>query len=232
MQTWLILALALSFLAGCGGGGGGNGKCVFGPSECSYGSGSTSTAGSGSSSGSASGFSQSGTGDSTFVIPLNVSVLRIQAQFPGSVSTFFVDVAGRSLVVETIGTSRNPSSFDGTYVVTPGALVEITNSNGVSWTATAVQVDSASNAGLFSRSGTGDAVFILPARASRYRIQAMYPGSIQTFFVDSSGSSLVIATIGTSRTPARFDGTYALPGGSRIEITRSSGVLWSFIETP
>ena len=236
MQTWLIVAMALLLLAGCGGGGDAKGECVFGTSACSKNSGSTSGPGPGpgpgSGSGSSSGFTQSGTGDSVFVIPSNVSVLRLQAQFAGSSSNFVVQVDGRLLVNEIIGTSRSPPSFDGTYVVTPGAQVAITNASGVAWTATAAGVDSGSTAGSFARSGTGDLVFELPSRVSRYRIQATYAGSSQNFVVYSSGSLLVNSIIGTSRTPANFDGTYALPSGSRIETKNSSGVSWSFIETP
>lgn len=234
MRAWFFLAIAPTLLAGCGGGGDQKGECVFGPIACSYGTapGSTSAPTSGSGSGSAAGLIRSGTGDSVFAIPSNVTVVRIQAQFSGSSSTFFVDVAGRSLVSAAIGTSQTPEAFDGTYIVTPGAQVEITNSNGVTWSVTSTSVGTSSTAGLFTKAGIGDTVFDLPARASRYRIQASYAGTIQTFFVDSSGRSLVSAAIGTSQTPPAFAGTYTLPSGSRIEITGSSGVSWSFNETP
>ena len=112
--------MALLLLAGCGGGGDVKGECVFGTSGCSYGVGSTSTSGSGSS----SAFTQSGTGESVSVIPSNVNVLRIQAQFAGNSSDSVAQVAGQLLVNEIIGTSRSPPSFDGTYVVTPGAQLQ------------------------------------------------------------------------------------------------------------
>lgn len=227
MRTILILAVAMTLVAGCGGGGDQKGECVFGPRACGSSSVSPSTPGSGST----SDFTQSGTGDSVFSIPSNVSLLRIQAQFAGSSSNFIVRIAGQTVVNEIIGTSRNPPSFDGTYVVTPGAQVEIRDSTGVSWTATAARVDPAVG-GLFARSGTGDTVFDLPTRASRYRIQATFAGASQNFIVRANESAIVNSIIGTSRTPMNFDGTYALPGASRIEIRNSSGVSWSFTETP
>jgi hypothetical protein len=112
--------------------------------------------------------------------------------------------------------------------------VEITKSSGVHWTITQVITDTspANPTGLYAKSGTGDTVFALPAGLSKIRIQATYPGDSSNFIVWVAGSSLVNTIIGKSKLPANFDGTYIVAGGSIVEITKSSGVVWSFTEAP
>jgi len=80
-----------------------------------------------------------GTGDTVFTIPANVTKIRIQGSFAGNGSNLIVRIGGTLRVNEIIGTSRSPSAFDGTYLVTGGSIVEITSSSGVAWTFTEVQ---------------------------------------------------------------------------------------------
>ena len=83
---------------------------------------------------------------------------------------------------------------------------------------------------LFTKSGSGDAVFDIPARVTRIRVQGTFNGATSNFIVKVAGSNIVNVIIGTSRDPVALDGTYALVGGGTVEITSSSGVLWTFTE--
>lgn len=228
MRAFLVL-LGLAFaLTGCGGGDS-PGRCLFGPSACETtnpvigGTGGTSPT---------TNFSQSGIGDTVFTLPASVGIVRIQATFSGTSSNFVVKVAENLIVNTIIGTTRNPSSHDGTYVVAAGGQVEISNSNGVSWTVSSTTAGSTSSGQLFAKSGSGDLVFDLPARNSRYTITATYPGTSSNFVVNVNGSLIVNSIIGSSRIPVSFDGTYLLPSQGRVEITNSSGVVWQFLELP
>lgn len=73
-----------------------------------------------------------------FDMPTTVSRIRITGTYPGSSSNFMVDIDGRSVVNEIIGTSEVPPSSDGIYL-TGGGVVAITNSSGVAWTFTEVR---------------------------------------------------------------------------------------------
>lgn len=86
-------------------------------------------------------FTRSGTGDQVFSLPSYVSRVRIQASTPSRCQNFAVEVANRLLVNVILGTCSvaDARTFDGTYVVTPGGLVEITISTGVNWTFTEVR---------------------------------------------------------------------------------------------
>jgi hypothetical protein len=174
-------------------------------------------------------FTKSGSGDTVFDIPTRVTRIRIQGTYSGTSSHFYVDIAGKSVVIDSIGTSHNPVTFDGTYLLTGGGTVEITSSSGVSWTFTEVAADnSPAPAGLFTKSGSGDTVFDIPTRVTRIRIQGTYSGTSSHFYVDIAGKSVVIESIGTSHSPVALDGTYLLTGGGIVEITSSSGVSWTF----
>jgi hypothetical protein len=82
---------------------------------------------------------------------------------------------------------------------------------------------------LFKKTGMGDMVFTLPTSVTRIQIQGKYSGNSSTFIVSIDGSSVVSEAIGTSQYPTDFDGTYLTKGGT-VEITRASGVEWTFTE--
>jgi hypothetical protein len=230
-SIWTCILFAI-FLVGCGGGGGNPGTCSGSPIYCAEAAGAGGAATPGTTGGGSTDlFTKSGSGDTVFDIPARVTRIRIQGTFTGASSTFFVDIAGKSVVIETLGTSWNSVAFDGTYLLTGGGTVEIKSSSGVSWTFTEVAVDnSPAPAGLFTKSGSGDTVFDIPARVTRIRIQGTFTGVSSNFFVDIAGKSVVIETIGTSQNPVAFDATYLLTGGGTVEITSSSGVAWTFTE--
>jgi len=226
MRQLIIALLASTILAACGGGGPDTGVCVFAPSDCRSSPTAPNTTPTNPS------FSRTGTGDTTFILPSTVTVVRIQAQFTGSTSNFIVRV-GSDLVVNTIvGTSAASQTHDGTYVVAPGATVTITNSNGVSWGLSSTSAQAPPAGGVFSKSGIGDQVFDLPSRNARYRVQANFPGTSSNFIVYVAGSLAINSIIGISQTPVAFDGTYAFSSGARVEIQNAPGVTWSFIELP
>jgi len=84
--------------------------------------------------------------------------------------------------------------------------------------------------GNFTKMGSGDTVFELPARSIRIRIQGTYQGTSTNFIVGVAGLNVVNEIIGTGRSPQSFDGTYDFPNGGKVEITNSSGVAWEFTE--
>ncbi len=83
---------------------------------------------------------------------------------------------------------------------------------------------------LFSKSGNGDAVFDLPARVTRIRIQGNLNANSSNFIVKIAGQLVVNEIIEISSNVRTFDGTYLLVGGGTVEITGSSGVSWTFTE--
>lgn len=83
-------------------------------------------------------WTQSGTGDNVFDIPQYVPRVRITGDYTRSSSNFIVYVAGKLTVNELIGTSWGSTHFEGTYLVTAGA-VQIQSSSGVAWTFTEVR---------------------------------------------------------------------------------------------
>ncbi|MEO5733932.1 MAG: hypothetical protein ABIQ87_09585 [Rubrivivax sp.] len=221
--TALLCAVAL---AGCGGGGPDSGACGFAAADCR---GATTTP---NPSPVGSAFSRSGTGDTSFALPGDVSLVRIQGQFTGTSSNFVVRIGNDLVVNEIIGVSAVPQAHDGTYVVNPGATVTITNSSGVTWSVSSASSQAPPSAGIFSKSGSGDQVFDLPGRAARYRVQASFPGASSNFIVRVAGSLAINSIIGTSQTPVSFDGIYVFPAGARVEVQNSSGVGWNFTESP
>lgn len=227
-----FLALVLSLLVACGGGGEATGTCVFGPEACNVGGGGGGAQGSGSGSGSsAATFIRSGTGDTSFALPSNVTTIRVQAQFPGASSNFVVRADNQLLVNALIGSLFTSATHDGTYTVPAGATLEISDSNGVEWTISAVNVTAPSGAA-FSKVGSGADVFLLPARASRYRVTGTFTGTTENFVVFADDRLLINSIIGTSSIPESFDGTYSLPASARIEIRDADGVSWTFTESP
>ena len=226
-SLWACILLTL-FLFGCGGGGGTPGT----------GSGGQSNSGTGTGTGTGTGnaipglFTKSGTGDTVFELPANVTRIRIQGTYTANSSNFIVKIAGSNIVNEILGNAQNAVAFDGVYLLAGGGTVEITKSSGVSWTFTEVKADSSLiPAGLFTKVGTGDTVFDIPARVTRIRIQGTYTANSSNFIVKIAGKSgLVNEILGTSQNRTVFEGTYVIAGGGTVEITRSSGVSWRFTE--
>jgi len=85
-------------------------------------------------------------------------------------------------------------------------------------------------AGSFSKTGTGDMVFEIPASVTRIRIQGSYADNSSFFVVKVAGSLLVNELIGTDWSSTTFDGTYLVTGGGTVEITKSSGVDWTITQ--
>ena len=83
---------------------------------------------------------------------------------------------------------------------------------------------------MFTKSGSGDTVFDIPARVTRIRVSGTFTGATSNFIVKVAGSNIVNVIIGTSKNPAGFEGTYVLVGGGTVEITSSTGVSWIFTE--
>lgn len=80
-----------------------------------------------------------GSGDTVFDIPRNVTRIKIEANYPGRSTNFIVKIAGRLVVNELLGPAFGPSTFTGTYLIAGGGTVEITNSSGVNWSFTEVR---------------------------------------------------------------------------------------------
>jgi hypothetical protein len=176
-------------------------------------------------------FTKSGSGDTIFDLPAQVTRIRIQANFVGNSSNFVVKIAGRLVVNEILGASGDKSTFDGTYLLAGGGTVDITDSSGISWTFTEVVADNGSvSSGLYLKSGTADNVFEMPARVTRIRIQGNFDGSSSNFVVKIAGRLVVNEILGTASNIRTFDGTYLLVGGGIVEITDSSGNSWTFTE--
>ena len=86
---------------------------------------------------------------------------------------------------------------------------------------------------LFTKSGTGDTVFDLPTRVTRIHIEGTFTGRSSNFIVRIGGNSTVVNEIlGTASQRTGFAGTYFIAGGGAVEITCSTGVLWTFTEIP
>jgi hypothetical protein len=83
---------------------------------------------------------------------------------------------------------------------------------------------------LFTRTGTGDTVFDMPTTVSRIRITGTYRSNSSNFIVRIGGRLVVNELLGTFWGPTVFDGTYVTSGGV-VEITNSSGVAWTFVES-
>jgi hypothetical protein len=82
---------------------------------------------------------------------------------------------------------------------------------------------------VFTRSGTGAAVFELPTTVSRVAITGAYPDFVSNFIVTIAGRLIVNELMGTGFNQPTFTGTYLTSGGT-VEITRATGIIWTFIE--
>jgi hypothetical protein len=82
---------------------------------------------------------------------------------------------------------------------------------------------------LFTKSGTGDTVFDLPASVARVTITADFPHNSSNFIVYIGGRLIVNELVGYAWNAPHFEGTYLVSGGT-VEIKNSSAVDWSFAE--
>lgn len=78
-------------------------------------------------------FRRTGSGDSVFDMPLDVSRIHIVGTYTGNTSNFIVKIGGRLIVNELLGTFWGQTRYDGTLLTGGGGTVSITNSSGVSW---------------------------------------------------------------------------------------------------
>lgn len=85
---------------------------------------------------------------------------------------------------------------------------------------------------LFFRSGRGDDVFKLPPDPGPIHIHASYAGDGSNFIVHLDGRAWINEILGTRWDSTVYDGTLLPHGGTTVEITDSSGVSWSFAESP
>ncbi len=82
----------------------------------------------------------------------------------------------------------------------------------------------------WSRSGTGNTVFDMPTYITRVRIIGTYTAGGSNFIVYIGGRLIVNDIIGTRWPSTVSDGMYVTTGGV-VQITNSTGVVWSFTET-
>lgn len=84
-------------------------------------------------------FTVSGRGDNVFTIPAQVTRINVRGVWDGtSTSNFIVRYRGSSLV-NAILRDAPARTFEGTYAITGGGLVEITSSGQITWTFTEVR---------------------------------------------------------------------------------------------
>ena len=86
------------------------------------------------------------------------------------------------------------------------------------------------NEAVFTRSGTGDMVFDLPASVTRLRIGASYQGAGSNFVVRVDANTIVNVLLGQGQDRTTFSGTYAVEGGAQVSIVNSTGVAWTMTE--
>ncbi len=80
-------------------------------------------------------YTHSGSGANVFDLPTSVKRVRIFGDYGGSCENFIINIAGRLIVNEILGSCSVASGrhFDGTFLST-GGVVEVTHSIGISWT--------------------------------------------------------------------------------------------------
>jgi hypothetical protein len=86
-------------------------------------------------------FMRSGTGNTVFDMPTDVSRVEITGTYNGNCQNFVVRVGGRLIVNEILGSCSVATAgrrYSGQHLVT-GGVTEITNSSGVSWTITEIR---------------------------------------------------------------------------------------------
>lgn len=85
-------------------------------------------------------FTRSGVGNTVFDMPSGITRVRITGRFDGSCENFIMRIGGRLVVNEILGTCSVASgrTYEGTHLVS-GTVVEVTGSNGVSWSIQEIQ---------------------------------------------------------------------------------------------
>ncbi len=83
---------------------------------------------------------------------------------------------------------------------------------------------------IFTVTGTGDTVFDIPTRVTRIKISGTYTRNSSNFIVRIASSLVVNELLGTGWNQTTFEGTYLIRGGGTAEITKSTGVEWTFTE--
>lgn len=83
-------------------------------------------------------YANAGSGAAVFDLPANVTRVRIQGTFNGRGANFIIRIANNLVVNALIGTDY-AVTFDGTYLVAGGSVVQITSATGVSWSFTEVR---------------------------------------------------------------------------------------------
>ncbi len=86
-------------------------------------------------------WSQNGTGDMVFDMPLDVARVRVVGTYTGYSSNFVVWInKPRTLLVnELLGTGWGKTVYDGTLLTGGGGVVSIEGSSGVAWSFTEVR---------------------------------------------------------------------------------------------
>jgi hypothetical protein len=86
-------------------------------------------------------------------------------------------------------------------------------------------------ANLWGASGTGANVFSMPTYIRRVKIDGAYGGFCENFIVRIAGRTVVNEILGNCSVGVGrdFTGTYATTGG-QVEVTNSTGVLWTFTD--
>lgn len=84
---------------------------------------------------------------------------------------------------------------------------------------------------LWGASGTGANVFTMPAYIRRVKIDGAYGGRCENFIVRIAGRLVVNEILGNCSVGVGRDytGTFTTTGGL-VEITSSTGILWTFLE--
>ena len=83
-------------------------------------------------------FTKSGTGNTVFTLPTNITKVSIVGTYTQSSSNFIVTIGGKLVVNDLVGTSWGLTVDSGTYATT-GGQVQITSSTGVTWAFTEVR---------------------------------------------------------------------------------------------
>lgn len=84
---------------------------------------------------------------------------------------------------------------------------------------------------MFQFGATGANVFITPARQARFSVEATTTRDSANFIVFWPLGGIV-ASVGISENPQRFDGVYLIPASTVVEVTSATGVSWRFQELP
>jgi hypothetical protein len=85
----------------------------------------------------------------------------------------------------------------------------------------------------FTRSGTGNAAFDMPADVRRIRVTGTYTGNSSNFIIWINNQLIVNELLGTGWPNTSYSGTHQLTnGGGVTRIENSTGVAWTITEVP